>query len=72
MRIVTINVDIFHRMAILRMLYSVTLTLIFKVNILNVNISETMRASVRMRAMTVTDDDIRHRMPHCKCYTRQP
>ena len=43
-------------------LYSVTLKKILKVNILNCNISETVRASVKMRAMTIIDADIRHRM----------
>ena len=54
MLIVTfIDVDICHRMTSFRMLYSY----IFKVNILNFNISEALRVSVKMRAMTFIEVD---------------
>ena len=54
-----IDVDIFHRIASLRTLYSVTLTEIFKVNIfVNLKISEKIRASIKKGVLTFIEVDI--------------
>ena len=58
MRDTTLQFDSFHRMAPLQMLYSATSTYILKVNNLNVNISETVRASEKT-ARYDADVDIR-------------
>ena len=50
-----VDFDITHRGTTLRKLYSVTITYLLKVKILNVNLSETASASAEIHRMTFID-----------------
>ena len=59
-----------NRMAILQMLYSATMTKFSRSNISNIDISKTVRVSVKMRVMTFIDVGIRHLMVSLRLVTQ--
>ena len=56
--VIFIDFNIGHRIASLRMLYSLTMTWFSRSNISNVNISKTVRASAKVQNMTFVDFNI--------------